>query len=247
MRRLVAGNWKMNGLRADGVALARDLAGRVKAAPRASELLLCPPATLLAPVAEAIAGSGIALGGQDCHAEAKGAHTGDIAAPMLKDAGCAYVLVGHSERRRGHHEDDAAVRAKAAAAAAAGLCAIVCVGETAAERDGGRTEAVVVRQLRGSVPPKPNGARLAIAYEPVWAIGTGRTPTLRDVAGVHARIRAALRELVAEADGVRILYGGSVTPANARELLSIANVDGALVGGASLVADDFWSIAQACG
>jgi triosephosphate isomerase (TIM) len=247
MRKLVAGNWKMNGFKADGFALARDLAGRAKAAPLACELLLCPPATLLVPVAHAIAGSGIALGGQDCHPESKGAHTGDIGAPMLKDAGCAYVIVGHSERRHDHHESDALVRAKAAAAVAAGLCAIVCVGETAAERDSGRTEAVVVRQLQNSLPPKLTAAQLVVAYEPVWSIGTGRTPMPGDVASVHARVRAALRELAAEPAGIRILYGGSVKAANARALMAVANVDGALVGGASLVADEFWSIAQACG
>ncbi len=247
MRKLVAGNWKMNGFKADGFALARDLAGRAKASALACELLLCPPATLLVPVAHAIAGSGIALGGQDCHPESKGAHTGDISAPMLKDAGCAYVIVGHSERRQDHKESDAVVRAKAAAAVGAGLCAIVCVGETAAERDSGRTEAVVVRQLQGSLPPKLTAAQLVVAYEPVWAIGSGKTPTPHDVAAVHGRIRAALRELAAEPTAVRILYGGSVKPTNARELMAVANVDGALVGGASLVADDFWSIAQACG
>jgi len=247
MRKLVAGNWKMNGFKADGFALARDLAGRAKATPLACELLLCPPATLLVPVAHAIAGSGIALGGQDCHPESKGAYTGDIGAPMLKDAGCAYVIVGHSERRHDHNESDALVRAKAAAAVAAGLCAIVCVGETAAERDSGRTEAVVMRQLQNSLPPKLTAAQLVVAYEPVWSIGTGRTPMPGDVASVHARVRAALGELAAELAGIRILYGGSVKSANARELMAVANVDGALVGGASLVADEFWSIAQACG
>ena len=247
MRKLVAGNWKMNGLTADGIALARDLAGRSKAAAPRSEVLLCPPTTLLAPVAQVLAGSGIALGGQDCHTEARGAHTGDIAAPMLKDAGCAYVIVGHSERRQDHKEGDALVRAKAVAAVAVGLSAIVCIGETAAERNSGRTEAVVVRQLHASLPPKLNAAQLVVAYEPVWAIGTGRTPTPPDVATVHARIRATLRDLAADPAGIRILYGGSVKPANARELMTLANVDGALVGGASLVADDFWTIVQACG
>src|SRR5215469_10733437 len=177
MRKLVAGNWKMNGLTADGMARARDLAARAKATPLACEIVLCPPATLLAPVGQAIAGSGLALGGQDCHAEPSGAHTGDISAPMLKDAGCTFVIVGHSERRQTYKESDAVVRAKATAAVAAGLCAIVCVGETAAERASGRTEATVVRQLRGSLPPKLNAATLVVAYEPVWAIGSGRTPT----------------------------------------------------------------------
>ncbi|MDE2229643.1 MAG: triose-phosphate isomerase [Alphaproteobacteria bacterium] len=247
MRKLVAGNWKMNGLRVEGAALARDIAARAKAAPPVAEIVLCPPATLLVPVGEAIAGSGVALGAQDCHPEGKGAHTGDISAPMLKDAGCSYVIVGHSERRQDHNEGDAVVRAKAAAAVAAGLCAIVCVGETAAERDSGRTEAVVVRQLRGSLPPKLTAGQLVVAYEPVWAIGSGKTPTPHDVAAVHGRIRDALRELAAESAAVRILYGGSVKPANARALLSIADVDGALVGGASLVVADFWAIARGCG
>jgi triosephosphate isomerase len=247
MRKLIAGNWKMNGLTADGIALARDLAERSKVAAPRSEVLLCPPATLLAPVAQVLAGSGIALGGQDCHTEARGAHTGDIAAPMLGDAGCGYVIVGHSERRQDHKEGDALVRAKAAAAVAAGLSAIICIGETAAERNSGRTEAVVVRQLHASLPPKLNAAQLVVAYEPVWAIGTGRTPTPAEVAAVHARIRATLHDLAVDPAGTRILYGGSVKPANAQALMTVANVDGALVGGASLVADDFWAIVQACG
>lgn len=247
MRKLVAGNWKMNGLVADGVARARDLAARAKATPLGCEIVLCPPATLLAPVAQVIAGSGLALGGQDCHTAAAGPHTGDIGAPMLKDAGCAYVIVGHSERRQDHKESDAVVRAKAVAAVAAGLCAIVCVGETAAERASGRTEATVVRQLQNSLPPKLGAATLVVAYEPVWAIGTGRTPTVQDVASIHARIRETLRDLAAEAAAVRILYGGSVKPANARDFAAVVNVDGFLVGGASLSVDEFWTIATACG
>ncbi|MGB8182736.1 MAG: triose-phosphate isomerase [Stellaceae bacterium] len=247
MRKLVAGNWKMNGLTADGVARARDLAARAKAAPLACEIALCPPATLLVPVGQAIVGSGFALGGQDCHAEPAGAHTGDISAPMLKDVGCTYVIVGHSERRHEYKESDAVVRAKAAAAVAAGLCAIVCVGETAAERASGRTEAIVVRQLQGSLPPKLGPAKLVVAYEPIWAIGSGRTPTAQDVASVHTRIREALRDLTTEAVAVRILYGGSVKAANARELTAVANVDGFLVGGGSLNTEEFWTIASAYG
>jgi len=247
MRKLVAGNWKMNSLMADGVARARDLAARAKATPLASEIALCPPATLLAPVAQAIAGSGLMLGAQDCHIAAAGPHTGDVSAPMLKDAGCAYVIVGHSERRQDHKESDTVVRAKAVAAVAAGLCAIVCVGETAAERTSGRTEATVVRQLQNSLPPKLGAAALVVAYEPVWAIGSGLTPTVQDIASVHARIRATLRDLATDAANVRILYGGSVKVANARDLAAAANVDGFLVGGASLNADEFWSIAAACG
>ena len=247
MRKLAAGNWKMNGLRADGLALARALRARVEAAPPACELLVCPPATLVAAVAEALAGSVIAVGGQDCHTAQKGAHTGDVSAAMLKDAGCRYVILGHSERRADHGESDALVRAKVEAARAAGLAAIVCVGETLAERDAGRTLAVVSRPLAGSLPAGLGPDALAIAYEPVWAIGTGRTPTLPQVAEVHAHIRAALAHAVADPGAVRILYGGSVKPDNAAALMGVANVDGALVGGASLVAADFWAIAAACG
>ncbi|HZT90170.1 MAG TPA: triose-phosphate isomerase [Stellaceae bacterium] len=238
--RLIAGNWKMNGLHADGVDLATALARRSKDNRLAGcELLVCPPATLLTAVAAAIADSGIALGGQDCHAAEKGAYTGDISAEMLKDAGCSHVILGHSERRQGHGESNGDVRAKALAAWRAGLVAIVCVGETRAEREGGRALAVVEAQLAGSLPDGAAASRLVIAYEPVWAIGTGLTPTLTDIAEVHAAIRRRIPE------GTRILYGGSVNPRNAREILSQADVDGALVGGASLKADDFWAIADA--
>jgi triosephosphate isomerase len=245
VRKLVAGNWKMNGLRADGVALARALVEKVRTERAGCDLVLCPPATLLVAIAEAIRGSSIALGGQDCHSEPKGAHTGDIGAPMLRDAGCRYVILGHSERRTNHHESDALVRAKVTAALAAGLAPILCVGETAEQRDRGETLAVVARQLAGSLPDGIGGGVLVIAYEPVWAIGTGRTPTKDDVASVHAHIRGELVGKVGEPTATRILYGGSVKPSNAGELLSLANVDGALVGGASLVADDFWAIATA--
>jgi triosephosphate isomerase len=244
-RKLIAGNWKMNGLKADGLALARDLARREAAEKLGAELVVCPPATLLSGVADALAGSGIALGGQDCHSEPAGAHTGDIAAPMLRDAGCTHVILGHSERRTAHHESDALVCAKAAAARKAGLSVILCIGETAEERDAGQTLAVVARQLSGSLPLGLGAAELVIAYEPIWAIGSGRTPTPADVAAVHAHIRAELGKRVADAAAVRILYGGSVKPANARALLTAPEVDGALVGGASLVAGDFWAIAKA--
>jgi triosephosphate isomerase (TIM) len=244
-RKLIAGNWKMNGRRADGLALARDLAGRAAAEPLAAELLICPPATLLMSVAEVLAGSVIALGGQDCHGELAGAHTGDIAAPMLRDAGCSYVILGHSERRIEHHESDALVCAKALAARKTGLAVILCIGETAEQRDAGRAHEVVARQLGGSLPQGLSAAELVIAYEPVWAIGTGRTPTPADIAEVHAHIRAELKRRVADPAAVRILYGGSVKPGNARELLAAGDVDGALVGGASLVAEDFWAIAKA--
>ena len=239
-KRLVAGNWKMNGLRADGIALARDVAARA-AAPHACDLLVCPPTTLLAAVGEALAGSGVMLGGQDCHAAPSGAFTGAVSAEMLKDVGCTHVIVGHSERRHGMGESDPDVRAKAAAAWRAGLVAIVCVGETRAEREAGRAVAVVSAQLAGSVPEGAAADRLVIAYEPVWAIGTGLTPTTADIAAIHA----AIRERVPA--GVRILYGGSVNPRNAAEILALSEVDGALVGGASLKADDFWAIAIAAG
>jgi triosephosphate isomerase len=235
----------MNGRRADGIALARALVERVRGEQAGGDLVLCPPATLLMAIAEVIRGSPIGLGAQDCHSEAKGAHTGDISAVMLRDAGCRYVILGHSERRSDHHEMDALIRAKVTAALAAGLVPILCIGETAEERDRGEALTVVARQLAGSLPDAVGKAPLVIAYEPVWAIGTGRTPTTADVAAVHAHIRRALAGKVADAAATPILYGGSVKPGNAGELLSVANVDGALVGGASLVADDFWAIAKA--
>jgi triosephosphate isomerase len=238
--RLVAGNWKMNGLRADGVALARGIVERARQ-PHRCELLVCPPATLLIAVGEVLAGSGVGLGGQDCHAEPKGAFTGDISAEMLKDAGCSHAIVGHSERRHTCGETDADVRAKTLAAWRAGLVAIVCVGETRAEREADRAAAVVTGQLAGSLPDGAAAGNLIIAYEPVWAIGTGLTPTLADIAEIHAVIRARIPT------GTRILYGGSVNPKNAGEILAHGEVDGALVGGASLKAEDFWAIAQACG
>jgi triosephosphate isomerase len=239
-KRLVAGNWKMNGLRADGLALARGVAERARE-PHRCELLVCPPATLLIAVGEVLAGSGVGLGGQDCHPEPKGAFTGDISAEMLRDAGCSHVIVGHSERRHACGETDADVRAKTLAAWRAGLVAIVCVGETRAEREAGRAVDVVAGQLSGSLPDGADARKLVIAYEPVWAIGTGLTPTIADIAEIHAVIRAHI-----PAD-TRILYGGSVNPKNAGEILAHSEVDGALVGGASLKAEDFWAIAQACG
>ncbi len=240
-RQLIAGNWKMNGLKADGLGLARDIAARARAGTPASDLLVCPPATLIAAVGEVIAGSGVALGGQNCHAAEKGAHTGDVSAEMLKDAGCGYVIVGHSERRQNCGETDAVVNGKVAAAWRAGLVAILCVGETRAEREAGRAKDVVSGQLRGSLPEGADSARVVIAYEPVWAIGTGLTPTLADIEEIHRAIRVEIPS------GARILYGGSVNPKNAAEILGLDGVDGALVGGASLKAEDFWAIAQACG
>jgi triosephosphate isomerase len=245
-RKLIAGNWKMNGLRADGTALAAALASDSGAGPEV-DVLVCPPATLLAPVAAALAGSRVALGGQDCHAKASGAHTGDVSAAMLADAGCTFVILGHSERRQDHGETDATVRAKALAARAAGLVAIVCVGETEAERTAGRHLDVVAAQIAGSVPDDATAADTVVAYEPVWAIGTGRTATVDDIAAMHAHIRALLARRLASGGDVRILYGGSVKPGNAAEIMAVADVDGALVGGASLKAEDFRAIVRSCG
>ncbi|KKB09557.1 triosephosphate isomerase [Devosia chinhatensis] len=216
------------------------------AAPRAV-VVVCPPATLLASVAAQGASSGILAGGQDCHAEASGAHTGDISASMLADAGAQFVIVGHSERRAHHGETDAVVCAKAEAGIGAGLRPIICVGETEAERDAGEAEAVVARQLAASIPDAAGQHDIVVAYEPVWAIGTGRTPTLEDIASMHGTIRAALCERFGQerGDALRILYGGSMKPQNAREILSVENVNGGLVGGASLLAKDFYTIISA--
>jgi triosephosphate isomerase (TIM) len=244
VRPFVAGNWKMNGLSAslgeiDAMRRAVD-AGEAGEA----ELAVCPPATLLAQAAWKLRGSLLALGAQDCAPEPSGAFTGDISAPMLKDAGAKYVIVGHSERRTLHHETDALVRAKAEAALKAGLIPIICIGETQAEREAGQQAAVVIRQLRGSLPPGQTSDTVVIAYEPVWAIGTGLTPTPGDVAAVHNGIRALLTEVGGpSAAKTRVLYGGSVKPSNCRDLLPLDNVDGALVGGASLKASEFLAIA----
>ena len=244
-RPLVAGNWKMNGLRSALKELTAMAEGYDAALRARVDLLVCPPATLLYVASAATIGTRIAIGVQDCHANASGAHTGDLSAEMLADAGATFDIAGHSERRADHGETDATVRAKAAAAHRAGLVAIVCVGETRAEREASRTLAVVRRQLRGSVPEGATPDTLVVAYEPVWAIGTGLTPTTADVAEVHAMIRAELRKIVGRdaAPAVRILYGGSVKPSNAAELMAVADVDGALVGGASLKAGDFLGIA----
>jgi triosephosphate isomerase len=245
-RPLIAGNWKMNGLRADALALAKGVANGVRQAGWTDrEVLVCPPATLLLAVADAIKGSGVLVGGQDCHAKASGAHTGGIAAEMLRDCGASHVIVGHSERRADCGETDAVVRAKAEAAWRAGLLPIVCIGETLAEREAGRTLAVLETQLEGSIPPGATAARMVVAYEPVWAIGTGKTPTTPEVNAAHAHIRKVLGGLMEEASLVRLLYGGSVKGSNAAELLAAGDVDGALVGGASLKADEFLAIANA--
>jgi triosephosphate isomerase (TIM) len=241
-RPLVAGNWKMNGLAAALSKLDRIIAGSAKL-PAQTDVLICPPFLLVPAFAARAQGSRVAIGGQDCHAEPSGAHTGDIAAEMLADAQASAVIVGHSERRHDHHETDAAVRAKALAARRAGLAAIVCVGETRAERDAGRTKDVVGTQLDGSLP---DGAdKIVIAYEPVWAIGTGLTPTAGDVRDMHGFVRERLVSRYGRAgEGIRILYGGSVKSANAQELLTVENVDGALIGGASLDPDEFLAIAN---
>ena len=243
MKKLAAGNWKMNGTAA---ALDEVRALTAAHAAPACEMLLCPPATLLSRMAEAARGTALKVGGQDCHAKASGAHTGDISAAMLRDAGASHVILGHSERRTDHGETDAQIRAKAEAAVAEGLVAIVCIGETEAERDASQTLAVIGRQLDGSIPGGATAATLVVAYEPVWAIGTGRTPTLAEIGEVHSFLRDRLRGLIgAEAEGVRLLYGGSVKPSNAAEIFAIPHVDGALVGGASLKAADFGAIVAA--
>lgn len=246
-RAIIAGNWKMNGLRADGLALVEAVKAGLGAAGSArAEIVICPPATLLGEIGARLAGSPIALGAQDCHPAASGAHTGDISAAMLTDLGCRYVILGHSERRANHGESDDLVRAKASAALAQGLSPIICVGETEAERDAGKALIVVATQLAESVPKGAPPERLVLAYEPVWAIGSGRTPTAAQVAEVHGFMRRELAGRVADPGQVRLLYGGSVKAGNAVELLAVADVDGALVGGASLKAGEFLAIIAAC-
>ncbi|WP_200913674.1 MULTISPECIES: triose-phosphate isomerase [unclassified Devosia] len=241
---LIAGNWKMNGL-SQSLDELTELAQLLTTgeAPRAV-VVVCPPATILAAVAAQGASSGIMAGGQDCHVEASGAHTGDISAYMLADAGAQFVIVGHSERRANHAENDDIVRAKAEAAIGAGLKPIICVGETESERDGGSAESIVNQQLSRSIPDAAEHHEIVVAYEPVWAIGTGRTPTLEEIAQMHANIRARLVERFGEERGntLRILYGGSMKPLNAREILNVDNVNGGLIGGASLLAKDFYTI-----
>ena len=250
MRALIAGNWKMNGLAKSGRTLAADIAARVAAAEAAGarlpEVALCPPAPLVPLVTEAVAGRAVAVGGQDCHAEDKGAYTGDVSAVLLKDLGCRYVIVGHSERRANHGETDQMVSAKAAAALRDGVTPIICVGETEAERDGGQTAAVISRQIEASIPSGASAATIVVAYEPVWAIGTGRTSSVAEIAEVHRQIRALFDRRHGQGDALRILYGGSVKGSNAAQVLAAEGVNGALVGGASLDADDFWRIIQSC-
>ena len=243
MRKLDAGNWKMNGINAS----LSEVAALLKAHPApACEMLLCPPSPLLSRMADLATGTQLKLGGQDCHAETSGAYTGDVSAEMLADAGATHVILGHSERRAMHGETDAVVLAKAQAAIAADLTAIICVGETERQRDAGATLDVIGAQLLSSLPTEATSANVVIAYEPVWAIGTGRTPTLPEIADVHLFLRSRLTaRMGADALDVRLLYGGSVKPSNAAEIFALPNVDGALVGGASLKAVDFGAIVAA--
>jgi triosephosphate isomerase (TIM) len=248
-RIMIAGNWKMNGLEKDGLALASDLAQRMKSGNTDKfEMVVSPPFTLISKVVDTVAGSGIHVSGQDCHSAEKGAHTGDISAWMLKDAGCSYVIVGHSERRTNHGETDDIVKAKAQAALAAGLNVIVCIGETLEERDAGKTLDVNRRQLHGSLPDGATDSNTVVAYEPVWAIGTGRTASPEQAQEVHGMIRGELTGKLGESagNGMRILYGGSMNAKNAAELLAQPDIDGGLIGGAALKADDFWTITQSC-
>lgn len=242
---LVAGNWKMNGLAVSAPEFVRMVGAYARLKSRL-DMMVFPPLTLLTSFATATRGAGVLVGAQDCHPEASGAHTGDVSPEMIADAGGKAVIVGHSERRADHGETDAIVRAKAEGARRAGLIAVVCVGETREERDGGRAQEVVGRQLAGSLPDGATSANVVVAYEPVWAIGTGLTPTVEDVAAMHGFIRADIeRRFGADGAAIRLLYGGSVKPSNAAELLNAPDVDGALVGGASLKADDFLAIANA--
>ncbi len=239
---IVLGNWKMNGLRAEGDALVRTLLRDLPAHDGAGMIGVCPPATLLPVIGGLLVDKPIRLGGQDCAVENEGAFTGDISARMLVDAGCSLTLLGHSERRHGHGESDDLVRAKAEAALGAGLDVVLCIGETEAEYDRGDTIAVLDRQLQDSLPGKADAGNLILAYEPVWAIGTGKTPTTDEIARTHAHLHSRLKDSVSSGADVPILYGGSVKAANAGEILAVADVDGALVGGASLKAEEFLAI-----
>ena len=247
IRPLIAGNWKMNGLKASTAEFEAMLAGAAEVTGKA-DLLVCPPATLLAGFADKARGTrAVAVGAQDCHAKASGAHTGDLSAEMLADAGASAIIVGHSERRADHGESDVVVHQKTEAVWRAGLVAIVCVGETQQQRDAGQTLDILRGQLNLSLPQGSTAANLTVAYEPVWAIGTGLTPTAKDVEQIHAFIRTLLIERFnGEGARMRILYGGSVKPSNAAELMAVWNVNGALVGGASLKAADFLAIAKGC-
>jgi triosephosphate isomerase len=243
-RPLVADNWKMHGLKSALAEISAICAMVNEGAASRSDLVICPPATLIAAAAECSARTRVAIGGQSCHERSFGAHTGDISAEMLKDCGASFVIVGHSERRADHGETDATTRAKTVAAIRADLIPIVCIGETKTERDDGRALPILGLQIEHSIPPQADSAEIVVAYEPIWAIGAGITPTLRDVAEAHAFIRANLEKLLPRRGStVRILYGGSVTPSNAAELTTVENVNGVLVGGASLTCSDFMAIA----
>ncbi len=244
IRPLVAGNWKMNGSLAMAGALIDDLKARSASADLPVDLLVCPPFPYLTFVGAQLAESRLALGGQNCHASANGPHTGEVSAPMLADLGCGHVILGHSERRVDCGESSVLVAAKAKAALAAGLTAIICVGETEAQRNAGEELKIVEKQIIESISSQINAANVVVAYEPVWAIGTGKTPTTADVTTMHRHIRMLLKQNITGGAQVRILYGGSVKPSNAHELMSLAEVNGALVGGASLKAEDFWAIAE---
>ncbi|MEL6996760.1 MAG: triose-phosphate isomerase [Pseudomonadota bacterium] len=242
-RKIAAGNWKMNGLAASIAELQK-----LTETTAACDVILCPPATLIQSFAAQADDSGVQIGGQDCHTATSGAHTGDVSAEMLRDAGATAVIVGHSERRQDHGETSDTVRAKAEAAWRAGLMAIICVGETEAERDQGKALDIVRLQVGGSLPAGATPANTVIAYEPVWAIGTGRVPSPEDIAEIHGDIRATLQTIIGDAaSDLRVLYGGSVKPGNAAEIFAIENVDGGLVGGASLKAEDFSQIVRAAG
>lgn len=247
VRPLIAGNWKMNGLFDESAVQLKELIEKTSKVGKANcDVLICPPATLLREMSSLAKGSAVSIGGQDCHASEKGTHTGDVAANMIKDSGATYCLVGHSERRTDHNETNVTVKAKAEAALASNLIVVVCVGETLGEREQGNTLAVITDQVKNSLPSGATAANTVVAYEPVWAIGTGKTPTPADVAEVHAHIRKDLQGLLSDADDMRLLYGGSVKGSNAAELMSLEHVNGALVGGASLKTADFWPIVETC-
>ncbi|MDD3182351.1 MAG: triose-phosphate isomerase [Alphaproteobacteria bacterium] len=241
-RKLIVGNWKMNGRLTSGLNLAKEIANRaIESMPLEFDVALCPPATLLWPISEALMGSPVMLGAQDCHYANHGAYTGDISAGMLADLGCRYVILGHSERRAAYEETGALIAKKVAAAQLAGLVTIVCVGETLEQRATGTTETAIVQQLSSSLPEKFHSSQLVVAYEPVWAIGSGDVPETDEVSSIHRLIR---RSLGAMGEAVQVIYGGSVVPHNARDLLEQHEIDGVLVGGASLNSDGFWSIAE---
>jgi len=248
-RTLIVGNWKMNGMNVDGIALAKGVADKIKAAGDTSfDMLICPPYTLISSVVATLSGSALSVGAQDCHTEENGPYTGDISASMLKDMGCSFVIVGHSERRSKHDENNAQVLSKAKIANSVGLNTVICIGETETERDTSDTINVVKAQITGSVPVSATAKNTVVAYEPVWAIGTGRTPTNDEVQKIHEVIRSqlAFKLGVDTANGIRLLYGGSMNAENAKDLLSLPDVDGGLIGGASLKVNDFWTIGECC-